>query len=1076
MKKTLLEKIPIVKKSRFYLGIIALLLISDFSFGSTLNSILNKHPRAVINYTNQNDLIVKGKVTDIITGQSMVGVNVKIKGSSAGTVTDVNGRFSLSAAENATLVISFIGYESIEIPVKGKADFEIRMQPANRNLNEVVVIGYGTQRKTSTTAAVSTVSTAEIAQKPVANLTNALIGRASGIIATQGSGEPGFDGSTIQIRGLGSIGNTSALLIVDGVPRDFSRLDPNSIATMTVLKDAAAVAPYGVAGANGVILVTTKQGRSGKAQLTFNGYVGFQNPTRLPTFANSYQYALMRNEAGANDAHDQGLTTYTPFANPAQLALYQNHTDPDIYSDGHPLQQIIQPNRLINYDNVTLSGGNDDIKYFASVGYTHQDGMWSTTYLDRYTGSLNLTAKATKSTTVGLSVNSYVEDQHYPATASGSILDQAMRQAPYSPIYYSNGLWSGYIGQSLIGEIYHSGYQTNQNNVLYSQLYIDQKLPIEGLSIKAVISYDSGPDALFPGNQTSFTRKYSTPIPFYNATQSVIGGPVVYSSNTQGSTKAQFYEADTQNISLTYQGILNYARTFGKSDVTGLLVVEDRNVNYQNFNATKINYNLNIDELNYGGPAPSDATNSGYSSGEKQIGYVYRLGYSYDKKYLFEAAGRYDGSYLFGPGHRFGFFPAFSAGWRLSEEKFIKDNFTWIDNLKLRASWGQSGAYPSYGTNIQTYQYLSPYNVYGNSAVIGGTATQGINEALQGNPEITWEKSNKTDVGFETSLWGGVLGAEVDYFYEKRSNMLVGIGNALPAEYGIGVGLVNGGIMENHGVDLTLTSFKQFSNDLRLDLKGTFTFAQNKLLQIYENSATYDNPNRRQTGRPYNEQFGLKATGYFTPADFVDANAAVPVLKPGIAVPSYGAVHPGDIQYSDLNHDGRIDANDITDIGHPSTPSIVYGLEPRLTYKNFDVDVLFQGTGNSDLYVNNYFVWPFQSSGSATELAYTDHWTPTHTDALYPRLTGTPSSNNTQESSWWIRNTAYIRMKSFEVGYSFSNKMLGNSIHSLRVFVAGQNIFTWTPSTKEIIDPDENGNNENYFQQRVISVGLNASF
>lgn len=1064
-----------VKKSRVYLGSIVLLFFSAPGFAGNTHGTLNRVTVATV--TNPPETItIKGNVTDGANSQRMLGVSVKIKGASAGVVTDVNGDFSLSAPSDAIFVFSYVGYDPVEIPVKGKKYLSVKLQSSvAKNLNEVVVIGYGTQKKTSTTAAVSTINTAEIAEKPVSNLTNALVGRASGIIATQGSGEPGFDGSNIQIRGAGSIGNTNALLIVDGVPRDFSRLDPNSVATITVLKDAAAVAPYGVAGANGVILVTTKQGKTGKAQLTYNGYVGFQNPTRVPTFVGSYDYALMRNEAAMNDAHDQG-STYNPFATDAQLALYKNHTDPDIYSDGHPLQQIIQKNRLINYNNVTLSGGNDDVKYFASIGYTHQDGMWSTTFLNRYTGSLSVTAKATKSTTVGLSVNSYVEDQHFPSVGAGSIIDQAMRQAPYSPIYYSNGLWSGYIGQSLIGEIYHSGYQTNQNNVLYSQLYIEQQLPIKGLSIKGIISYDSGPDALFSGNQTSFTRKYSTPIPFYNATQAVLGGPVVYTANTQGSTKAQFSESDSQNISLTYQGLLNYARSFGKSDVTGLLVVEDRNINYQTFGASRINYNLNIDELNYGGPAPSDATNSGYSSGEKQIGYVYRLGYAYNKRYLFEASGRYDGSYLFAPGHRFGFFPAFSAGWRLSEEKFIKDNFTWIDNLKLRASWGQSGAYPSSGGNIQTYQYLSPYGAYGNSAVIGGSATQGINEALQGNPNITWEKANKTDVGFEATLWHGLLGIEADYFYEKRSNMLVSIGNALPAEYGIGTGLVNGGIMQNHGVDLTLTSSENLSDDLRLDIKGTFTFARNKLLQVYENSATFSNPNRRQTGRPNGTIFGLDATGYFTPQDFVDPSAAVPVLKPGIPVPTYGAVHPGDIQYADLSHDGKIDANDIKAIGHPNTPEIIYGLEPRLTYKNFDLDLLFQGSGNSDLYVNNYFVWPFESSGSATQLAYTDHWTPTNTNALYPRLTGTPTSNNTQESSWWIRNTAYIRMKSFEVGYTFSNKLLRNSIHSLRVFVAGQNIFTWTPSTKEIIDPEEGGNNENYFQQRVISVGVNATF
>jgi TonB-linked SusC/RagA family outer membrane protein len=1067
MKKTLLKNLLIVKNPRIYLGTLFLLCVSGPGFAGTLDGFSKNSLHAVSRNTGKATITVKGKVTDRASGEGIPGISVTIKGTGQGTITDGTGNFVITVADDATLVFSAIGYSTTETPVEGKKNLNIQMQVADKNLGEVVVVGYGSQKKTSLTAAVSTIAAGDIAQKPVVNLTNSLVGRASGIITTQGSGEPGFDGSNILIRGVGSTGSTQPLTIVDGVPRDFSRLDPNSIATISILKDAAAVAPYGVAGANGVILITTKQGKAGKPVLTFDGYVGFQNPTKLPQFVGSYDYALMRNEAAAND-FDPNV-----FATPAQLELYKNHSEPDIYSDGHPLQQIIKPNRLINYDNITLSGGNDDIKYFAAIGYTHQDGMWSTTFLNKYNGTLNLTAKATKSTTVGLSVNSYVEDDHFPGVAASSIIDQAMRQAPTTPIYYSNGLWSGYIGQSLIGEIYHSGYALNQNTALYSQLFIEQQLPVKGLSIKGAISYDDGPDPLNTGNQTSFDRAYNTPIPFYNAvpSSSANGQPITYTSNIQGSSKARFTEETSQNITLTYQGYLNYAGSFGKSDVSGVLVVEDKNVNYETFSASRINYNVNIDELNFGGPLPTDETNSGSSSGQKQIGYVYRLDYTYDKKYSLEGAGRYDGSYLFGPGHRFGFFPAFSGNWRISQESFIKDNFTWIDNLKLRGSWGESGAYPSSGG----YNYLNQYNL-GGGGVIGGAATQGIYENLQGNPNITWEKSKKTDVGLEGSLWKGVFGFEVDYFLDNRSNMLVTPNGALPAEYGVGLGQVNGGSMQNHGIDLTLTSFKQFSNDLRLDIKGTFTFARNKLLQDFESPGEYNNPNTRREGRPLNTQFGLKALGYFTDADFVDPNVANPVLKPGIPVPQFGTVRPGDIQYADVNHDGIINGNDQTVIGHPSTPEIIWGLEPHLTYKNFDLDVLFQGSGNSDLELNNYFVFPFQSSGSATQLAFDDHWTPTHTNALYPRLSETPTSNNTQGSSWFIRNTAYIRMKSFELGYTLPHKWTGNTIKSLRVYVAGQNLFTWLPSTKETIDPDEGGNNENYFEQRVISIGVNAAF
>ena len=291
-------------------------------------------------------------------------------------------------------------------------------------------------------------------------------------------------------------------------------------------------------------------------------------------------------------------------------------------------------------------------------------------------------------------------------------------------------------------------------------------------------------------------------------------------------------------------------------------------------------------------------------------------------------------------------------------------------------------------------------------------------------------------------------------------------------------GQVNGGILSNHGFELTLTTYKNFSSDLRLDVKGTFTFAKNKLLQVFENGSTFNNPNRRLTGRPLNEQFGLKALGYYTAADFTDGIAA---LKPGIPVPTFGPVHPGDLKYADLSGpngvpDGKVDANDITDIGHPNIPQIIYGIEPRLTYKNFDLDLLFQGSGLSSIYLNGYYVQPFLGSGSATELVYQDHWTTDNPNARYPAISGTPSPNNSQGSSWFMRNDSYIRLKSAELGYTFTSKLLGHSIRSLRIFTAGQNVFFWTPAMKEKIDPENSGSNQNYYQQRVLSFGLNATF
>ncbi len=396
MKKTLLTQI----------GSILLLFSSSLSFANTLNSVSNKTVFAVKNVI-KNASIVRGTVTDRTDGQALPGVSIKIKGTQLGTVTDVNGNFSINAESDAVLVFSFVGYDLVEVAVGGKSTMAVKMGSSTKNLNEVVVVGYGTQKKTSVTAAVSTINAADIALKPVTNLGNLLGGRASGLVVTQGSGEPGFDQANILIRGTGTLGSTQPLLIVDGVPRDFSRLDPAAIATMSVLKDAAAVAPYGVAGANGVILVTTKQGKTGKPVISYNGYAGTQNPTRVPDFVNSYQYATLRNIAQANDF---GPVAYTD----AELQKFQDHSDPDAYGDSKPLKEVILPNQLLTYHNVTLSGGSDVVKYFAALGYTRQNGMWKSSYNDKYNATGNFSVNATKNTTINFSLNTLLDNRHFP--------------------------------------------------------------------------------------------------------------------------------------------------------------------------------------------------------------------------------------------------------------------------------------------------------------------------------------------------------------------------------------------------------------------------------------------------------------------------------------------------------------------------------------------------------------------------------------------------------------------------------------------------------------------------------------
>ncbi|MFA5618612.1 MAG: SusC/RagA family TonB-linked outer membrane protein, partial [Syntrophorhabdaceae bacterium] len=446
-------------------------------------------------------------------------------------------------------------------------------------------------------------------------------------------------------------------------------------------------------------------------------------------------------------------------------------------------------------------------------------------------------------------------------------------------------------------------------------------------------------------------------------------------------------------------------------------------------------------------------------------GLIYRLSYDYAQKYLFEATGRNDGSYYFAPDKRWGFFPAFSLGWRMSEENFMK-NVAWLDNLKIRGSYGVVGALAG-----AEFQYLSLYDVYGPAAVLDGNAVQAAREGTESNVSITWEKAKKTDVGFDATLWKGLLTIEADYFYEKRSNMLANPTVVVPLEYGVALSQVNAGKMENRGFDLNIGINHRFSKDFHVSLGGNLTFAKNKLLQVFETSSTYDNPNRRQTGRPLDTRFGYEFIGYFQVEDF-DASGN---LLPGIATQPWGKVYPGDCRYRDLDHSGEIDNNDIKVIGKADIPQIIYGVSSAITYKRFSMDILFQGVDGTNIYGEGDYWDPFTNGRSAFK-SNMDYWTPENRNATHCRITPSPTSNNTQTSSYHIFNSRYIRLKSLNIAYAIPSTVCRRAgIQNARIFLSGQNLLTFTPIIN--YDPEiMNSYAFDYPQQRVISVGVNLTF
>lgn len=994
------------------------------------------------NLSAQNLKEIKGFVKS--DSGFLPGVSVIVKTDpKIGVSTDANGYYNIQVPENSTLVFRSIGYNSVEVPVKGKSTIDIVMVINHVNLDDVVVVGYGTQKKTSVTAAVSTLQVKTIASIPIADLSNGLGGRLPGVIFRQNSGEPGKDAAAIYIRGISSIGSTKPLTVVDGIPRDFQNLDPNTIETITVLKDAAAVAPYGVAGANGVLLITTKRGKTGAPTLTYNGYIGFQNPTIMPDYVNAYQYATLRNAASVNEGLPVRFSDYA-------LQKYKDGSDPDAYANSNAVKEIMQRNTILTGHNFEVSGGTDLVKYYASIGYLDDAGIWKPTYQKRYNIDLKLDAQVSKTTKVSFAFNGRQQKNTYPPVGTDRIFELVQYALPINPVRFSNGLNAAFP----YGSIYGSGYNDTRTSQIFTQLSVEQDLPfIPGLNLKGTVAYDP---------TVSLNKTWITPVHLWSidTTQK----PYQYKDGIFGQDKPSLSQSISKVTQLTFQASLNYFRRFGKSNFGALVLFESKENNYLNFAASRINYNLSLDELNLGSPSLADISNSGTSSQEKQMGLVYRVTYDYNAKYLFEASGRYDGSYYFAPSHQYGFFPAFSIGWRLSQENFIKQNFSWIDNLKIRGSYGESGALA--GT---PFQYLNTYSVFGPAYVIGGSAVQGIAPRIEANPNITWERARKSDVGLEATLWKGLVNIEADYFYEKRSNMLANPAVIVPVEYGISLSQVNAGIMKNQGVDFSVSSSYSISKDLTVTLGGNFTYAKNALLQVFETNATYDNPNRRLTGRPIGTQFGFESMGFFQASDF-DANGA---LKTGIAVQPWGTVHPGDIRYKDLNADGKIDNNDLTQIGYSTIPQIVYGITANVHYKDFRLDLLFQGAAKSSLmgttgaFFNNMNVL----------VDNLDYWTPENTNAKNPRITNAPTTNNTQTSSFWMKDANYLRLKSAMLSYTVPFRIIQKlKLNNVRIFVSGQNLLTWTKLRN--YDPEivYSWGGLNYPQQKVVSTGLNVTF
>lgn len=1001
-------------------------------------------------------------ITGVITseaGEPLAGASVNVKNTTRYTVSNAKGEFSIEVEDNsAILVVSYTGYATKEITVGSASSIAVTLAAINTAMDEVVVVGYGTQRKIISTASISSVKGEELSKVPAANISNSLAGRASGIITRSQGGRPGADNQTIYIRGQATTGSSSPLIVVDGVPRNnINEIDPNNIETVTVLKDAAAVAPFGLGGANGVILITTKRGLNGAPSISFSGYYGDQQPTYLPKMLSAQDYMRLRVEAGSESINPVKIEHY----------LDSNRLDPDRYPISNALDEIVRKHSPMYQANAQVRGGNQIVKYYAGISYFKQEGMFTTTTYQRYNYNLNLDVNVTSTTTATFSANGGYQTSSDIDGGTSQMFRSVYKFVPTAALRYSNGLPGESSGNTPFGVLASDGYNRRNTNNLLTTIGLEQKIPfIKGLSLKGTVNYD-------PYNYVN--KQWHQPFVFYS--RNANGEYTRSVSNQENSTQTYMWLQQNywQQNTLTLQGYINYHNTFGKHDITGLAVVEKRSAKQSDFWGRRNNFGVSIDELGLGSSNRNDYDNGGGSGTSSQVGYVYRVSYAYNKKYLLEASGRYDGHYYFAPGHRWAYFPAFSAGWVISNEKFFEP-VTFVDNLKIRGSWGKSG-------NLAggAFQFLSAYLLRGNAYAFGdGALVQGSYVDFEANPNITWEKGTKTDVGFEASLWKGLLRIEADYFYEKRTDMLLNPDIIVPQEYGLRIAQQNAGIMDNRGFEFTLGTTKRFANGLQFSIEGNFTYAQNKLLQVYENGATRNDPQRSRTGRRNGEIFGYKSLGLFTTADDKNNDGKINAADGYTITHNFGELRPGDIKFADVNGpngvpDGKIDAYDQVSIGRPQTPGIIYGINLSASWKGFDLSGLFQGAAISNLNVYGFMtVANFNNGSNSAYEYYNNRWTPDNQNAKYPRATAAPAATYSVTSDFWLRNSSYLRLKTLSLGYTVPSKVSSIlKMKNLRVYVTGQNLLTF--SQVKFTDPETTGE-QGYPIQKVILAGFNITF
>ncbi|MCW3091483.1 MAG: TonB-dependent receptor [Ferruginibacter sp.] len=990
---------------------------------------------------SQSLKVIQGTVYNNNGSTPLADASVTIKGTNKGVTTNAKGKFSIKADNSDVLVFTSVGFATQEKPVGDQAAMDVILQGSSAVLNEVIVnVGYGTQRKATLTGSVASVSGKELQMSPAISVSNSIAGMLPGVIALNRTGEPGLDEAEILIRGRNTTGNNSPLVVVDGVQDapGWQQINPGDIESISVLKDASA-SIYGARAANGVILITTKRGITGKPIISYSFNQGLSQPTRLPKMADAASLATYTNELLVKSGSSPRFTQ-------DEIRKFADGSDPVNYPNINWYDELLKSTTTQSRHNLSVRGGSENIKYLVSGSFANQDGIFKNgnNNYKTYSVRANLDAQINKFIKVGFDINSGLNVRNAPYPASTSIFAFLRYQLSYIPPFYENGLPTQGVNANnpAIMATAAAGYNNTRVQQNLVKASFDIKIPwVDGLGVDGYFAYN---------NSNTEAKTWALPYTVYNHDKITDTYIPVQNGTLPNLTQSYGNGRNTLvNLRIKYEKQLNDHR------ISTFIAVEQQSGSNNSFLAYRNNFiSSSIDQLFAGSLLNQQTDGTASSTGRKN--FFGRVSYGFKNKYLLDFNYRYDGSASFPEGKRYGFFPGLSAAWRISQEKFIEDNFSFIDDLKLRGSYGKIG-----NDQIAPFQYLTLYTLNRLGYNFGQTPapTQGLIANVAPNPNVTWEVATISNIGVDGSLWKGLLSFSIDVFKQRRSNILATRNLAVPSFTGLILPNENIGIVENKGVELQLTH-RETIGKFSYRIGANVAYVKNNVIDISEASNV---PSwQKAEGHVIGAAVYYKSLGIFRTQDEINKS---PVLS-GTVV--------GDLKYEDVNGDGKISAADMVRMDKTNTPEITFGFNWSLNYKNFSLFANFAGQANA---WQNFNLHAKLDQNSYAELI-DNRYTPGSMTSKYPILatSGTQNQVSSFPSDFWFKDASFIRLKTLEIGYDLSKNLLTKfKINSLKIFVNGNNLLLI--DKMKFVDPETNENTGNFYpQNKVYNVGINLNF